>query len=55
LIEEFLSDKPEQLAKVRDFQKIYDYIAPDMETFKEIEQLILEQWEELKSRIRALK
>lgn len=55
LIEEFLSDKPEQLAKVRDFQKFYDYTAPDMKTFKEIEQLISEQWEELTSRIRLLK
>lgn len=55
LIEEFLSDKPEQLAKVRDFQKFYDYTAPDAETFNEMKQLILEQWEELTSRIRALK
>lgn len=55
LIDDFLSDYPEQLEKVKNFQKFYDYIAPDAETFNEIQQLILEQWEDMKSRVRALK
>lgn len=53
LIEEFLNDKPEQLKKVRDFQKFYDYMPPDAATFNEIKQLILEQWEELTSLARG--
>lgn len=55
LIEEFLSDQPEQLAKVKNFQKFYDYTVPDAETFNEIKELVSEQWEELKNRVRALK
>lgn len=34
LVEEFLKDSPERLEKIHDFQKMYNYKAPDLELFK---------------------
>lgn len=33
LVEEYLKDLPKQLERVKDFQEMYDYVAPDPELF----------------------
>lgn len=34
LVEEYLKDSPERLERIYDFQKMYNYVAPDIEVFK---------------------
>lgn len=54
LVEDFLNDRPEQLAKVRDFQNFYNYSAPDPEDFQKKHKAIVEIYENMMSEVDAL-
>lgn len=53
-IDEFFSDRPEQLTKIKDFQKLYNYSEPDPEIFEKKRQQIVKIFENAMSEIDRL-
>lgn len=53
-VEVFLKEHPERLQKIRDFQQMYSYKAPDLELFKDTLVEISEIWDSIVSKVNVI-
>jgi hypothetical protein len=53
-IEEFFKNNPQQLKKVKDFQELYNYNPIDISVYNQIKEIVLEEFNITKNRIRGL-
>lgn len=53
-VEVFLKDHPDRLQRIRDFQKMYGYTAPDLELFKDTLVEISEIWDSIVAKVNVI-